>query len=60
VAVGASANSGRDYEFFVAFYDMAGHNFIGISGNLYIDGKCNFQYFITMVHTRISKYLYLL
>jgi len=57
---GYAKDSGRDSEIFLAFDDKASHNFIGISGNLYIDGKCNFQYFITMVHTRISKYLYLL
>jgi len=31
-AGGASVNSGRDSEIFLAFYDMAGHNFIGIAG----------------------------
>jgi len=36
----ATANSGRDSEFFIAFYDMAGHNFVGRSGILYIDENC--------------------
>ena len=34
-AIGASANSEQDSEFFLAFDYKSGHNFIGRSGNFY-------------------------
>jgi len=37
-AGGASSNSGRGSEIFLAFYDMAGHNFIGMAEFLLLTG----------------------